>query len=181
MSQSRTLEVRANVSLAELYRANLLVCGSLEVKRAALFLISVAFLGTIIWKLLSSSGNEVLALLSPVIGWVLFPVLAYAATFGMPYIVMQKKVHRNPKILDPSEYSFSDQGVQIVGCFGRSEMIWTAFERIRETKEFFLLYILSRSAYVLPKRCFSSKAEIAELKEMLRHTYQGKLELRSGQ
>jgi hypothetical protein len=173
--------VRANVSLAELYRANLLVCGSLEPKRAILFLISVAFLGTMIWNLLSASESDALAELSPFIGWVLFPLIAYAATFGTRYIVIRRQVHKNPKILDPSEYLFSDRGVEIVGCFGRSEVIWTAFDRIRETREFFLLYVLSRSAYVLPKRCFASKAEIAELKEMLRHTYQGKLDLQPAQ
>jgi hypothetical protein len=179
MSQPRTIEVRANLSLAELYRGTLSVLGIFEIKRAVLFLISVVFLGAMIWKLLSASENEVLAELSPFIGWVLFPVVAYAATFGAPYVAMRMQVRKNPKILHPSEYLFSDQGVEIVGRFGRSELLWTAFGRIRETKEFFLLYVLSRQAYPLPKRCFSSKAEIAEFKEMLRRAYQGELDLHS--
>jgi hypothetical protein len=177
MSQPRTIGVRVELSLAELYRANLWVCGRFEPKRVAALLVSIAFLGAMIWKLLSSSENDVLAQLSPVVGWVLFPALLLGVTFGAPYFVMRTQARRNPKILQPSDYSFSERGVEITGTFGKSAVFWTAFDKVRETKEFFLLYILPRRAYPLPKRCFSSDAEISEFRELLRNTYRGKLDL----
>jgi hypothetical protein len=179
MSQSRTIEVHTHLSSGELYRAGLTVCGQFETKRAVLFLVSVAFLGVMIWKLLLASDNEVLAEFSTVIGWILFPVAAYGFTFGVPYILMRVQARKNPKILGPATYSFSEEAVVVTGEFGRSEVFWTAFVKIRETKEFFLLYILSRRAYALPKRCFSSKVDIAEFRELLQQTYRGRLDLRS--
>jgi hypothetical protein len=181
MSQSRTIEVHTHLSPGELYRANLTVCGTIETKRAVLFLISVGFLAAMIWKLLLASDNEVLAEFSAVIGLILFPVAAYGVTFGVPYILTRVQARKNPKILGPATYSFSEQAVAVTSEFGRSEVFWTAFEKIRETKGFFLLYILPRRAYALPKRCFSSKADISEFKELLQQTYRGKLDLRPAQ
>ena len=179
MSQLRTVEVRTQLSLAELYRANFLVFDTFEVKKAILLLISAAFLGAMIWKLLSASGNGQLSEVSPAVGLVLFPLALGGVAFGIPYVVLRTQVRKRPKMLGPAEYSFSVQGVQMVGPFGRSELVWAAFERIRETKEFFFLYFLARQAYVLPKRCFASRAEIAEFREMIRGSHPGKLELRS--
>jgi hypothetical protein len=177
MSQPRTIEVRSSLSFPEFYRGNLLVCGTFEVKRVALLLVSVAFLGAMIWRFLSASENEMLAEISPIIGWVIFPVAMCGVVYGAPYLVMRRQARKEPKLLGPAEYHFSEQGVETITRFGRSEILWTGFERIRETKEFFLFYILSRRAYLLPKRCFSSNAEISEFKELLSETYRGKIEL----
>ncbi len=169
-----------SLTASELYEGSLAVLlGKYDAKRGILFLLSVAFLGGMIWTLFFRSENATLAGFAPWLGWVLFPALIGGLMVGLPYYQARSEVRRNPNILGPADYFFSEHEVEINAPFGCSELFWTAFERILETKVFFLLYIGRNRACVLPKRCFSSRAEIVEFRELLQQVYRGKLELRS--
>lgn len=179
MSQARIIEVHADPSLRDFYWGNLLVCGTLEPRRLILFVLSIVFLGAMVWKVLSASENEVLADSSIVVGWVLFPLLLACLVFGLPYLTIRRQVRQNPKVLGPTDYVFSEKGVEMTGRFGRSEVQWGAFIAVRETKRFFLLHTLPRQAYLVPKRCFSSNAEAVEFRNLLKQVFPGRLDLRS--
>jgi hypothetical protein len=178
MNAVRTIEVPVSFTVPELYRATLSIqYGKIPIAKRILFLVSLAFLGGLIWKLLGASQNEVIAAYAFIVGWILFPAFLVGVIFVAPYIGTAARVKREPRILGPAEYRFSEKSVEVSGYFGRSEILWTAFPEILETKEFFFLYVQGSLGHALPTRCFSSKAETVEFRELLRNVYRGKLKL----
>ena len=56
-------------------------------------------------------------------------------------------------------YVLDDVGVAVEGTGARSSISWDSLHRVRETKEFYLLYVSSAVALILPKRAVSAEAE----------------------
>src|SRR5215475_20199 len=174
----RRIETQVTLTPAEMYRGSLSVqLGKVGVPRAILFVLSVFFLGAMISVSLSKSDDEVLRQIAPLLGWVLFPVGICGSIAAAPYFAMRSQLRRNPRTLGPADYSFSEAGIKVAASLGQAEVQWAGFVQIRETNEMLLFYVMPRLAYVVPKRCFSSKAEIVELRDLMRKSYSGKLDI----
>jgi hypothetical protein len=99
MNAVRTIEVPVSFTVPELYRATLSIqYGKTPIAKRILFLVSVAFLGGLIWKLLGASQNEVIAAYAFIVGWILFPAFLVGVIFVAPYIGTAARVKREPRL-----------------------------------------------------------------------------------
>jgi hypothetical protein len=67
-----------------------------------------------------------------------------------------------------TQYGFSNESVSLKGTLGESRLQWRAFERVCESPGYFYLYIGRNLFYIVPKRCFSSEADLQTLRQMVR-------------
>jgi YcxB-like protein len=107
------------------------------------------------------------------------PFLIYLFPHTILFLVTRTMFRDNPRLAEPTRYTFSASGVVAESYAGRSELKWTVYRRIRETSEYFLLYTSPRVAGPLPKRCFSSENDIQLFRELVRSSVNGTVELRS--
>ena len=86
MNAVRTIEVPVSFTVPEIYPGRLPVCLFVKFRfaKVVLFLVSVAFLGGLIWKLLGASQNEVIAAYAFIVGWILFPAFLVGVIFVAP-------------------------------------------------------------------------------------------------
>lgn len=142
-----------------------------------LFWISVAFLGWMAYSVLRDSETHFLNGLMAVVGVAMFlSLILFLKLFG-PWLGARQFVKKNPTKLGPSKVSISSHGVDYESLQANTTAKWSAYPRILETKDLFLLYTQSNIAQILPKRCFENPDEINDLRKILTTHYKGKLEL----
>ena len=137
------------------------------------FWLSLAFLSWMAYSLLRMPGRSLPS------GLLVLVVLVLVVRFCVPYFAARSFVKKNPEKLGPTRHSIGHEGTSNEGLHGAGETKWSAFQRIRETKDLFLLYPQSNFAQIVPKRCFESLDEIQRYRQILRSCYKGKLELLS--
>ncbi len=101
-------------------------------------------------------------------GGIYVPLFYLFLCYGQPYFVARSLYKNSADFRGTSRYSFSDDDITWEGITARSECSWSTFIEVRETKEFFLFYILKGSARVVPKHAFGSEQEIVEFRELVR-------------
>ncbi len=102
----------------------------------------------------------------------------FGGFFLLPLRVRQM-FRSGPTLREPRRYSLSDREVRFDSELMTCDCRWGAFSNIRESRRSFLLY-RSRffSAFVIPKRCFSTSDDIGRLRDLFRSQFKGKLKLR---
>lgn len=139
-----------------------------------LFWGSVAFLCWMLYSLLRSSDGPLLGGVLVAVGVTLFLFVFY---YLLPSLSARFFVKKNPNKLGPAKVSIGPQGLAYEGVHGEGTAKWSAYQKIRETKDLFLLYSQSNFAQILPKRCFEMPDEPEKLRRILRTHYKGKLNL----
>jgi len=97
--------------------------------------------------------------------------------YVVPILSARSFVKKNPDKLGPAKHSVGPDGTSYASRHGEGTTNWSAYLRIRETKDLFLLYTQSNFAQILPKRCFDNPDDMAKYRQILKKYYQGKLEL----
>jgi|GEM_PF-4411457 len=143
------------------------------IKRVA-FWVSLAFLGWMFFAWLRISDRSLLAGTLEVAGVLLFVM---GLSYVVPHFAARSFVKKNPNKLGPVTHSIGPDGTSYEGQHGSGRTTWEAYQRIRETKELFLLYPQSTFAQILPKRCFDNPRDIETYRQILRNYYKGKLKL----
>lgn len=96
----------------------------------------------------------------------LFVITSYtsALLFGGP----RKRFMRDPKLQQPFEMEFSDEGI----LFGSQDMVarmnWSYYSRVIETER---VYVLARGTFqmtIIPKKSFNSASEEATFRRLLK-------------
>jgi hypothetical protein len=105
----------------------------------------------------------------------LFWPLTLAAIHAFAYYGAWNLARSKPIGLQPITYEFSPEGVSYNGPTGSGQAAWTAYLRIRETSEQFLLYIQKQLANVIPKRAFPSETETEQFRQLVREHFQGEI------
>jgi YcxB-like protein len=105
--------------------------------------------------------------------------LAFFGALFVPRLRARLMIRYGPTVRELRRYSLSDQGVHIESELLAAELRWGAFFKIEESRRSFLLYQSPLSAWVIPKRCFSTADELARLRDLLRANFGGKLSLRA--
>src|SRR5579859_1201769 len=139
-----------------------------------LSLISIALLAYALYSMNATSGNWLYGLAFVV------PFVALVAVFfqyAVPAWVARSFVKKNPDKLGPIRHEIGPDGTSYQSVHGDGRLAWTAFHRIRETPDFFLLYTQSNLAQIMPKRCFENKEDISRYREIVRQYYKGKMDL----
>src|SRR5271165_2139904 len=104
------------------------------------------------------------------------PAVFVALYFLIP-LWSARSVMQNPNFAGEFLYAFSDEGVTIKTPLSNSDMRWAAFVKARETSWAFLLYPQNAVAHVVAKTGFSSDADAAAVRELIRqHLAKSKLQ-----
>lgn len=98
--------------------------------------------------------------------------------FGMPVVAARDFVSKNPDLLSPTTQTIGPSGVFTENARGQAALGWNAFQRVRETRDLFLLYPQSNYATIVPKRCFNSPDDVWKYREIIRRYCLGTLELK---
>jgi len=170
MDPAKTIVVSVDLNFGELYKATIRIMA--YVLR---YLIgTVAFLAMVyVFCLLIEAAQISWSLNAGTLSQWLFPVVigAVPTTLVMiPLVALDrtKKVLRAEGEDGKRRYTFSSEGVKIESRLATADVKWLAFRQIRESRNYFLLYSAPGFANVLPKRCFSDKASLEELRSLVR-------------
>jgi YcxB-like protein len=99
------------------------------------------------------------------------PLLLVLALFPLT-IFLSAHLNKRKQLADPRNaggitFQFADSGIGVEHSTGKSDLNWTIFVKVVETRDFFLLYPVKSWAYVVPKRCLASQTEIATMRQLL--------------
>jgi hypothetical protein len=111
------------------------------------------------------------ALIPPIVVY-FFPHLVIGSTARAIFRV-------NPRAKETTRYVFSRDGIVAESPVGRADLNWKMYVKVRETREYFLLYPSLKSANPFPKRCFTSLDDLAAFREILRESIAGPVDLES--
>jgi len=99
-------------------------------------------------------------------------------TFVLP-LLSARRVLGDTLVRRGVSYQFSDAGIQVETSVSKSNLSWAAINRISELRSSFLVFTNPNVASMLPKKCFGSTQEVAELRELFR-AHVPKTKLRRG-
>jgi hypothetical protein len=165
---SATIRISFQLSPREWYRANVAISTvNLRTLRflawvSVALLIACAVLKAVGTGSLASAATNLLPLFA------ILPIAVLAGIYVAPYYTSKSVYKNSVSLKSPIQYSFSDDGVTQKSVTGRGEVLWTAYIKARETRDWFLLYTQKRLAHPLPKRAFANEDEIVEFREMIR-------------
>lgn len=82
------------------------------------------------------------------------------------YFRLKNAFHSNKKIQEEIIYTFTDEKVQTKGETFDSDFTWNTVHRVKETKDWFLIYQSKTTMNMVPKKYFSP-SEIIELRNII--------------
>jgi hypothetical protein len=170
-STDADIKINFTLSLHELNRANrTIIAGKLWTPRFLFLIVLLIVLGIVVPAVLYW-GNEDQVRDATQNGWIVLIALAFLfvyLSYVTPYTAARSSFKNNLAMRNPIYYSFSDGGVKSETATGCAERLWIAFTRVRETKEFFLLYTSNTIAFPIPKRAFGGEQQVEALRDLLR-------------
>ncbi|WP_404986901.1 YcxB family protein [Chryseobacterium sp. M5] len=82
------------------------------------------------------------------------------------YFRLKNAFYSNKKIQEEIVYTFTDEKVQTKGQTFDGDFIWNTVHRVKETKDWFLIYQSKTTMNMVPKKYFSP-SEIIELRNII--------------
>ena len=79
-----------------------------------------------------------------------------------------RAVRKTPNLQGPVHFHFDDTGFSFDSLHVRAELKWGASVKWKESKSVFLVYQNPRLGNIIPKRFFSSHADVDAVRELLR-------------
>jgi hypothetical protein len=88
----------------------------------------------------------------------------------MPLVTLGRvwKIRRTPSISGERRYTFSDEGIKVEFGMATSELKWSFYTRIKETADFFLLFVTGSFCSIIPKRCFADTVQLDSFRSLIR-------------
>jgi len=140
------------------------------------FWVSVAVLAYFAYKAIRIGAMNDTSILWSVAGLALLVVFF---RFCAPLVGARNFVRKNPDALGPITQTVGPSGVSTESARGQGTSAWNAYQRVRETRDLFLLYPQSNFAIIVPKRCFNTPNDIQKYREIIKRYCPGTLELRN--
>lgn len=82
------------------------------------------------------------------------------------YFRLKNAFHSNKKIQEEIVYTFTEEKVQTKGETFDGDFTWNTVHRVKETKDWFLVYQSKTTMNMIPKKYFS-QSEIIELRNII--------------
>ncbi len=98
----------------------------------------------------------------PLVFYLLFLIII----FGINSLSKKNKTH-----YAETEVTYNTNGIISESKYGKSEFKWNIIQKIRESKNYFMIYVSQNSAIVIPKRIFSSKNDFTEFAKFINSKY----------
>jgi len=77
-------------------------------------------------------------------------------------------IRRTPSVSGKRRYTFSDEGIKIEFDAATSELKWPFYTQIKETTDFFLLYVTGSFCNIVPKRSFVNSEQLELFRALVR-------------
>lgn len=126
-----------------------------------LLVVFAAAIGLMLWRLASGQGQWFDFALAAAVVW----LVAWYWVF-LPRQV-RKLYSQQRSLQEPFEAIFDDAGMRTRSERGDGTLLWADAHKWRESKHLFLIYQSDALFHLLPKRCFGSEAEQAQLRDLL--------------
>lgn len=108
---------------------------------------------------------------------VLFPGLFVLARYWYVYSVLPRSYFRsNPKLREPYELTFSDEGIVFRSKGVESRVEWNFYTKVLETPDQFFLVYGKDMFSLLPKRVLRNQRQESALGELLRRKFGARME-----
>jgi len=175
MTNLTPLTVTVQLTLRDIYRANVAITLGRRspLKWMLYFLVQSAWGSVAFFALFSALNGHKASWIALIWGPLFFTAFAPYLFYGAPYIAARALVRKNPNASKTAQWHFFSDRIEAKGPVSDTVLQWSAFVRIRETKEQFLLYMQEQFANVLPKRSFATVSEIEAFRELIRSSYMG--------
>ncbi|MGB6428964.1 MAG: YcxB family protein [Candidatus Acidiferrales bacterium] len=165
---SATIRISFQLSPREWYRANVAIA-TVNLRTLRIFAwVSVALLLACVVVKAAGTGRPAAAATNLLPLFVILPIAVIIGTYLAPYPGSRSVYKNSASLKNTIQYSFSGDSVTQKSAAGRSEVLWTAYPKARETRDWFLLYTQKRLAHPLPKRAFANENEITEFRDLVR-------------
>jgi YcxB-like protein len=169
-STDRDIRINFTLTLPELHRANRTIIASrLRTPPLLSVIVLLLLLGVAVPAVVNWGGEDQVRDATQN-AWIVLIVLVFLflyASYALPYTAARSSFKNNVAMRNPIHYSFSDGGVKTESATGCSDRLWIGVARVRETREFFLLYLSNTMAFPIPKRAFNGEHEIQEFRALV--------------
>jgi hypothetical protein len=129
-----------------------------------MFSLALVSLAAMVWLVPASRAISIAVYASPFVflqlSWCLSLVV-------LPFRAAKKRFADEKVWSEPGDYAFEPEEIRINRPSGPTAMKWNAITDVRETKSLFLLQIGNNSSIPVPKRFFTSAAEIDAWKQLV--------------
>ncbi len=124
--------------------------------------------GELMWGAVALVGGVALLLSAYPIGWALVAAgVLLAALVPLRYLLHKRAYRENPAFAGLTTVSFGEELIEVVNPIGESQLRWLFYKNAMESDAFFLLMISKRSFSIIPKRIFTSEAELDLFRALL--------------
>ena len=97
-----------------------------------------------------------------------FLFLAIAFPSLLPWWIARRRYGRNPRLYGPRTVTLGENSLISDSNIAHTEIKWENFEKLRETKNLFLLHHTKDSIGIIPKRAVSNEEQLEALRLFLR-------------
>src|SRR5579862_8580573 len=147
-SANGEIDLDFTLGLSELYRANVAIAqAKLGILRFVVWgiVILVGAVPVLVF-FVKMSGKPVEGSIGNFWGFVIpLAFWIYALRLG-PYLAARSWLKNSPNAGKPTRYTFSDSSIFVESTTGKTDLRWTGVIRVRELREFFLLYVQKKLA-----------------------------------
>jgi hypothetical protein len=181
MDTRKLMVVDVNLGFGDLYKATLrMSVYALRYLLGAIVLLALLYVMCLVAGRAQTSWSTD----ADALGQGIFPLLVGAvptAIIMIPLVafIRVRMLLRSEGADGNRRYTFSDEGMRIESRLANAEVKWLAFRQVRESRNYFLLYIAMGLANVLPKRCFANEGDINSFRSLVRQQVP-KVKLRGG-
>lgn len=100
--------------------------------------------------------------------FLLMPVVILTCWAGMIPLQAWLNWKRNAPLRGEITYDFQPEGIHVITAISDAFLKWEGFIKSKETPNLFLLFLTKQMCHMVPKRAFSSEADVVSLRELLR-------------
>jgi len=124
--------------------------------------------GEFMYGAIAVIAGVVMIFLAYSIGWVMIAVGAVLVSLVPIRRLLHKRAYReNAAFAGSTKVRFGDEIIEVVNPIGESRLKWSFYKKVMESDAFFLLMISKRSFSIIPKRIFTSEAELDAFRSLL--------------
>jgi len=99
--------------------------------------------------------------------WFVFFIIFFLLYLPIAVYRSAKKVYNSTKMLHGSiSYTFTSESIITAGEISNSTMQWQSLHKVKETKQWFLLYCNTQAVMIIPKLAFSSEQEMERFRRV---------------
>jgi hypothetical protein len=166
---AKSVEINFEPTLRERFAANLFI-GLRRFRRYIYLLVFFSIFSSVVIFAAVLAGPGATRGFTPDVLFVIFasPLIFLATIVATSYFEARSFTTGKTPLPRSTRWLFSENGVETKDPVAATQLQWSAFIYVRETKSLFLLFSHRHYAHVIPKRAFSGAESLVSFRELLR-------------